>query len=149
MKDQILNLSDRDVRYRLFDCIRQARGEYRVTFVRHRSRRSNRQNAWYWGCIVSALRDFLREQGQAYSAEQCHEMLKWRLLREDIVDHRTGEVVGQTVPTSTKLTTTEFAEYCELCRQWLFDQFDITVPDPPEPAPIKSAPTRGSAAGRC
>jgi len=87
---------------------------------KHKSRRSNSQNSWYWGCIVPLLAEHC-----GYDAEEMHEALKHKFLRI----HDDSEL--PTVRSSAKLTTAEFTEYVEKCRR-LGAELGVYIPNPGE-----------------
>jgi len=107
-----------------------------VTFKRARKRRSLDQNNYYWGCVVPAFlasfRDWSPETG--WNADMVHEVLKAKFLgkvREwPMTITPDGEVID-VIPTTTKLTTSEFSDYTELARQWAAS-LDILIADPGE-----------------
>lgn len=113
--------------------------EIEVTVRRKRKRRSLPQNAYYWAVCVPAIRDAFREWDMetGWTAEMVHEVLKDRFLpmvREwgRVVIPATGEVIDE-VPTTRKLTTTQFSEYVERIQHWAAEM-GIVIPDPLEQA---------------
>lgn len=95
-------------------------------------KRSNPQNAFYHGVVVQILQECLQDAtGEPYTAAQAHETLKKECNFKEIVNKTTGEVGHVTSSTKT-LTTTEFEEYLERCRQWIYDWFQVDVPMPNE-----------------
>lgn len=106
-------------------------GLYRIEIEPARDVRSNRQNRWYWGCIVEALAQYMCEQDYDITGPyEVHEFLKARFLAVTVKDRKTGEVIGRRVRSTTELDTAQFSEYCERCRAWLADFFGIVVEDP-------------------
>ncbi len=92
--------------------------------------RSNRANAFYWACVVESFNQFLRDQGESYTAEDCHEFLKCKFLLQTLVNHETGEVVARAPRSTASLTTEEFAEFLDRCIAWLAETFGVVVPEP-------------------
>lgn len=134
-----------DNRMRLQRQIGTLEGSYRVELAPTKPTRSTRQNAWYWGCIVSAFWEFCRDQDYTIGCEdESHEFLKARFLATSVVNRQTGEVIGRRVRSTTELTTEEMADYCEKCRAFLAEWCNVVVPDP-DPA-WSSAPSKGVAA---
>lgn len=125
----IVNFNDKASRAFLYDSLKRLRGTYRIEMCKHRKRRSDRQNRFYWPCFVKPLADFMREQGEPISENDAHEMLKFRFLRKSYVDQKTGEEVEYAGSTTT-LSRTEFNEYLDLCAVWLNDMFGFIMPDP-------------------
>ena len=85
-------------------------------------------NAFYWAAIISALRQYLAEQGEEVSADYAHTILKTRCLGvREIVIKATGEVIQ--IPKSTAvLNTTEFSEFVQRCLAFLAE-LGIVVPE--------------------
>lgn len=130
VSERVVNFDDAADRRRCLDGFARLRGQWRITAVRFRPRRSDRANAWYWPCIVGDFHAWLKEQGWDVSKDQAHEMLKHRFLRREAIDPATGEVVGEYTESTTRLDSAQFSEYCEQCRAWLAEFCGIHVPDP-------------------
>ncbi len=130
MTERIIDMNNPRQRVTFINLLRELRGSYRITIVKHRPRRSDRQLRYYWPCFVHEFGKYLRGQGEAYTDDQCHEMLKHKFLRQTFIDPH-GEACDYTRSTSD-LTTTEFNEYLDACAAWLSDVFGIVVPEPSE-----------------
>jgi hypothetical protein len=124
----IIDLSEPTEKVRLSEFCSRLRGKQRITAVQYRPRRTDPQNRLYWGVIVEALRNFLREQGEAYTAEEVHGILKHKFLRKTVHDPLTGQPIGETTRSTTELTIQEFNEYIEFCTTWLNEMFGIVIP---------------------
>jgi hypothetical protein len=85
-----------------------------------RKDRSNKQNRWYWLCVVGIPAEHF-----GYLPEEMHEAYKFMFLKRD------EEGKPLTVRSSASLSTVEFIEYTENCRQWAAEQGFI-IPDPKE-----------------
>lgn len=128
---RIINLKNNDERYRLHRYIDALGGrECKVTIKTMSKRRSNQANRYYWGVVVQELRKFLKEQGDWYTDEEVHAILKYKHLRRSVVNKATGEVVSEITLSTSKLSTSDFAEYLDRCIVWLNDMFGIQVPPP-------------------
>ena len=106
-------------------------GDFRIEVTRIRQSRSNRQNAWLWGCIYPILRQGMIAAGfdDITSDEDVHWYFKTLLNGKRIVNKDTGEIV--TIPSSTAaMTTSEFSEYCEQLRHYGEEYLGVTIPDP-------------------
>lgn len=125
MVEQIVNFSEPRERAALYQAINQMTGVMRVTFKKYRKRRTDAQNRLYWVAVVPELGRFLRDQGESYTDEDAHELMKAKFLRETVVNKQTGEAIGVVIKSTTKLTTQEFSEYIEKCVAWLADMFHI------------------------
>ena len=76
-----------------------------VILKKHKDKRSNPQNRFYWGCVVALLAEHC-----GYESEEMHDALKWKFLQR-----RDGPM--PTVRSTTSLNTAEFSEYTEQCRR--------------------------------
>ena len=129
MPELIADLNDARKRTAIARRINDLRGVYRIEVTRYRPRRSDRQNAYYWPCMVHPFGSFLRDQGEEYTDQQAHELLKAKFLRKTVeIKGERLDVVGST----TELDTSQFNEYLDKVAAWLADMFDIIVPEPSE-----------------
>lgn len=112
-----------------------------VTVERFYSKRSNKQNKYYWAVIVEHWRNILREEwGEIYQENEVHEFLKTNLNFEEVVDHSSGEVAINPIThevirkpkSTTKNTTHSQEEYHEACRQLAWGMFQYQIPLPNE-----------------
>jgi hypothetical protein len=126
----IVNLSDAKDKRMLLEMLRALEGPHRVQWCKHRKRRTDRQNRMYWPLVVQPFADFLREQGESYTDDDAHELLKAKFLRVSVANKDTGEVIGEIPRSTTTLTTEEFYDYVEKCVAWLADMFGIECPSP-------------------
>ena len=130
MSEAIINMSNEAKKFALLNRLKRLEGPHRISVVKYRPRRSDRQNRYYWPCFVRPFADFIRDQGERITDEHAHQMLKHRFLKRDAIDKRTGEVVGEYTKSTTSLDTAEFNEYLDQVAYWLSDMFGIMVPDP-------------------
>ena len=99
------------------------KGVVRIEVMEQRRRRSDRQNRFYWPCIVQPLADFLRAQADApvnesEADDMAHNMLKAQFLAHTVyVGTRKVRYVGST----TALSTAEFNDYLDRCIGWLLE----------------------------
>lgn len=103
-----------------------------VTIRLYSNKRSNNQNAYYWGviipCMIKGIYDLW---GEVRDKSFTHELLKANCGYKELVNESTGEVVR--VPKSTtENTTTEQELYHEACRQFALDMFGVSIPLPNE-----------------
>jgi hypothetical protein len=109
-----------------------------ITLKKYRKSRSNKQNAYYHGCVIPYVIDGLVAMGtnkNLLSSENVHEMLKAKFLGEDIANEN-GEFIRINRST-TDLTTTEFMEYIADIQQWAAEFLSIQIPDPGEQADMQ------------
>ncbi len=130
MFDEVIDFSNPRERSLIMGRLRELVGLHRLTVKAHRRTRTNPQNRYYWSCYVQPLVEFLADQGEMKTKEEVHQMFAMMFLRESIVDPSTGEVLGETVRSTTKLNTTEFNEYLERVAQWLAEKVGIVVVEP-------------------
>lgn len=114
----------------LYQTLRGLRGEHRVTIAEYHGPHTDPQRRYYFSSVVGEFHKFLREQGEVYTKEQAHEILKAKLLRESVADPRTGEFLAERVKSITELDKREFSVFLEAAIAWLADMFHIEVPDP-------------------
>lgn len=130
MIENIVNFDDPRERGNLMVMLSQCKGEHRVTIVRHRKRRSDAQNAYYWAVVVPLFAEYVRTEWgeESVSNDEAHAILRDRFLSRDLVNPVTGECV--TIPgSSAKLNTVQFNEYLEKCIAFLAS-CQIRVPEP-------------------
>ena len=130
MLDLVIDFDDTENKRQLYECLKGLKGLHRVQLTVARQGRSSLQNRLYWGTAVTEFQKFLNEQGEPYTKEQAHEILKGKFLREDVPDPTTGELLTERVKSTTELDTNEFAEFYDQCRAWLKDMFGIDTPEP-------------------
>lgn len=108
-----------------------------IRIKKYRKSRSNKQNAYYWGAVISYVTDGLVDMGfdrHLLSAENVHHMLRDKFLKEDLGitdgDHA-GEFVTM-VKSTTDLSTTEFMDYIAAIQKYAAEFLGIVIPDPGE-----------------
>lgn len=130
IKNGILKISHRNEFLKSISSMPDCRVKIEVSKLY--KKRSNPQNAYYWGVIVEIWRQIiLAEWGEHWSTQEVHEFLKYNFNAEDKVNESTGEIlkVGKS---TTKNTTTEQEEYHLICREKAFEMFNTTIPEPNE-----------------
>lgn len=109
----------------------------------YKAQRSNKQNAYYWGCIIPYVQDGLLELGfekRILDQETVHEMLKGKFLKEDLAtDQWNGEFITH-VGSTTDLNKLEFSDYIENIRTWAAEYLSINIPDPEEQIELRLPP---------
>lgn len=99
--------------------------EFEIIVCKKSKHRSTQQNRWWWACI-SILANEL-----GYTKEQMHEICKYKFLKRELVDEKTGEVF-EYLKSTTELTTTEFSTLIESLIQWSSETFKCVLPIPNE-----------------
>jgi hypothetical protein len=115
--------------------IRELEGKDVSLTIDKSTKRSNKQNSYYWSGVIPIIQYGLQQVGVKMSAEQTHDLLKYKFLVEDVCTDD-GEVLFQTLGSTTKLNTIKFNEYIESIREWAMEYLGIEVPDPNEQTTI-------------
>lgn len=89
-----------------------------VIVRKHRKDRTHRQNRYYWSVVVNIAAEHF-----GYLPEEMHDAYKMLFLRM----HEDGK--PETTRSTTTMSTIEFNEYVEKCRQWCAEQ-GVVIPDP-------------------
>ena len=92
--------------------------EIQISLGLVKKERSNRQNRWYWACVVG-----IPAEHYGYLPEEMHDCYKLMFLRM----HDEGK--PETVRSTTTLSTKEFIKYTEKCQQWAAEQ-GLIIPNP-------------------
>lgn len=115
----------------ILDAIREFEGkEIILSIQRAGKKRSNPQNAYYWGVIILLSSKIISESwGEVWTSERTHEFFKAHFLFDEKYNDETGQIVK--IPKSTtENTTTQQEEYHENIRQFIFEWFNINLPLP-------------------
>lgn len=99
-----------------------------LTLKAKSSRRSDRQNAWYWGQILELL-----SQKTGYTPDELHEYCKSRFIPKRLaICDGNGVVIDDRVigGSTTKLSRSEMTDYCEAIRQFAAEDMGLVIPDP-------------------
>lgn len=94
-------------------------------------RRSNSQNAYYWGVVIEQVRQLFADSGTDIDKEECHDFLKQHVggLKDVVCDPSGAR--HSILKSSTKLTTRDWEDYMEKIRAWAA-QFGCQIPFPNE-----------------
>jgi hypothetical protein len=129
-KERIINFSVMAEKVAHIDLIKRLSGRIRVALTRYSPRRSDRQLAYYWPCVVVPLAEWQRdENGEKYDEQAAHELLKHEFLLEQRVNKETGERLGARVRSTRELTVAEFFQYVEDCRNHIAKYCGILTDD--------------------
>lgn len=110
-------------------------GKYNVV-IKRAGRRSNKMNAYYWGCVIDYQQQGFKDIGHELSKEEVHAFNKAEFdYKEIIVNMDTGEI--RKIPGSTKvMTNTQMIEFIEKIKQFCAEWLNVVIPDPGESADI-------------
>lgn len=94
-------------------------------------RRSNQQNAYYWGVVVATVKEGLNKMGHRVSNEDTHTFLKDRFNGTDIASID-GEHIGKIGGSTKLMNKAEFMEYLAKIQQFAAQYLGVVIPDPNE-----------------
>jgi hypothetical protein len=104
-----------------------------VTIEKSKRKRSNPQNAYYWGVVVNIVYKGLIDAGyerEKLSSDVVHDFLKSKFLKKDVVNNN-GEYI-EVVRSSTDLTRSEFMDFLSDVQRWSSEFLHVTIPNPNE-----------------
>lgn len=103
-----------------------------IVFRKPTKKRSNPQNAFYYGVVIPIVNNALREAGTVLTLDDTHEILKLKFLKETIsVNEETGEMLER-IKSTTELTTGQFCDFIKQIQIFAAEYFGVIVPDPNE-----------------
>jgi hypothetical protein len=103
-----------------------------ITIEKRKKKRSNNQNAFYFGIVIPIMMDAFKDAwGEYYSATEVHEALKAKYCYKEQINESTGEIL-QIPSSTTNLSTIEWEEYIDKIRAFAFEWFNVSVPMPNE-----------------
>lgn len=105
-----------------------------LTIKVHYKRRSNPQNAYYWGVIIPLVTEGINHFGNAFTPEETHEFLKAKFnsRQVEVID---GHYLDMPQSTS-KMDTREFMDFIERIQQFASMMLNIYIPSPNEQTTI-------------
>ena len=96
-----------------------------VEIKQQKKKRSDAQNAYYWGVVIKTIKDFTGQD-----SEDLHEIFKTNFLQEGEVV--VGSLSCKTYPTTKKLNTIEFNEFVEAICAFAGSELGLYIPMPGE-----------------
>ena len=129
VKDGVISTSIRDL---IAHCIARYDGKIITITVQEKEKlRSVKQNRFYFGAIIPAIRQWLFDNGINFDAEQAHEFVVRQVWKwTDTIEMPDGTVY-ETRLSSTKLPTKEWENRIEITRQYFADK-GLILPFPNE-----------------
>ena len=101
-----------------------------ITIEKKRKKRSNPQNAYYWGIVLPMMQTgFYNNLGEHVGIQEAHEFLKNRFLFKEIVNENNAEIIKMPQST-TELSTIQFEEYLDKIREFATEFLSIQIPLP-------------------
>lgn len=127
IEDGILKIANR--RFFDADLKTMTNGSVTVTIEKKSRKRSNQQNAYYWGVIIPLCKRGFNDLGHDLNDEDTHTFLKSKFNALDIVFEDTGEVfpLGRS---TTEMDTIDFMMYVEKIQQFAAEILNTIIPDP-------------------
>jgi hypothetical protein len=105
--------------------------------VKFGSKRSTRQNAYYWGVIVELIRLAINEaNGENFTKDDIHVFLKNRFIEGVEIANNEGEVIIIKKSTADNTKTMQ-EEYHDLCRKFAREFLNVEIPLPNENLELK------------
>ena len=125
MKFLILDNSDKKM---LFDYLKNLDDNYIVEVKKKRNTRSNKQNNYYWKCIVQELANSL-----GYFTNEMHDILRTKFLNEwELVTIKDKKIGINKIESTAQINTKDFEIYTEQIRIWAMTELDIRLMSPNE-----------------
>lgn len=127
-----------NIRKLIEDCLKQFEGKrISITIKRIKSKRSLNQNNYIHLLFTIFAKELTSLTGTNYSPETVKNMCKLKFALIDVVDEKTGEVIGQDLEATSKMSKSRCSEFTEDIIRWAADQFGIILPYPNEQVEIK------------
>lgn len=121
-----INFNDQDSKSRLYSILTKLQGDHNILIKKHRLKRSNPENRYYWGVVIKIL---CSEFG--YFQEEMHELLKRLFLGYEKANRITGEI-ERFCKSTKELSTQEAEDFYEKIRVWALTEYSIYIPLPNE-----------------
>ena len=115
-------------RKRFEEDLRECKDQEVIITVKKRGRRSDKQNRWYWGIVVTEIRLRLKELGHNLTADEVHTFLKEKFNPVNLISEH-GELIATFPGSTTEFNKIEFSDYCERIRDWAAQTLEIVIPD--------------------
>jgi len=91
--------------------------------------RTNRQNRYYWGCVIDGAITALRHDwGVTLTPQAAHDACRAMFLGAAPMGPK-GVLVARS---TTTLSTTEFSAYVDTIRHWALHECGVLIPTPDE-----------------
>lgn len=113
---------------KMLQCSKDGRHE---VIIKRIGKRSNNQNRYYWGVVVAMIKDRLIELGNDVNSMNVHDFLKDRFNSKEIFTSN-GTVIGTVGDTTASISTTDFMNYLDKCKEFAATVLEIYIPDPNE-----------------
>jgi hypothetical protein len=103
-----------------------------ITIEKKIKKRSNHQNAYYYGVVLKIVRQGLIDQGfdNFRNDESVHELLKYRFLKVD--ESNPDGLFVERIKSTTELSTSQFMDYIAEIQRWASEFLNVYIPEPNE-----------------
>lgn len=108
-----------------------------ISIEKGKKKRSNQQNAYWWGVVIPVFQNALKTAGMTRTKEQTHEMIG-DLVRQKYghsplhVEMVVNDEVFEERRGTSELTTSEFMELVSYACDFAMDVFGVEIPSPNE-----------------
>lgn len=102
-----------------------------ISIQKLKSTRSEQQNR-YIHALFSIFTKALNELGNDFQMVEIKEMCKQKFSTIDVVNEKTGEVIGQRIKGTHEMSKSEMCEFVDKIIIWAADMFHIVLPYPNE-----------------
>lgn len=117
-----------DARQAFIEAVRTLEGRQVVLELRQSRKRSNQQNRYYWGAVLTIVQYGMKQVGVTMSIEQVHDLMKFKHLKAEYVT-TDGEIINS-IGSTTDLNPIEFSDYIDRIREWALEYLNIDIPEP-------------------
>lgn len=94
-----------------------------ITISKAKSQRTVSQNALWWVYVTMIANEL------GYSKEEMHEVIKFKFMKCEKVNEKTGEVM-QYLKSTTDLSKMDFADLINDLQRWAAESLGIVLPEP-------------------
>lgn len=105
-----------------------------------KSKRSLNQNNYIHLLLTIFAKELTILTGEKYSMETVKDMCKLNFALIDIVNTNTGEVIGQSLEQTSKMSKSRCADFTNDIIAWAANEFHITLPFPNEQVELNIGP---------
>lgn len=96
-----------------------------ITIKKLSSTRSSRQNRLWWLYMTILSKEI------GYTKDEMHDICKFKFLKKEKIDEKTGEVF-EYIGSTSKLTKSEFSDLTADLIRWASETFNVILPLPDE-----------------
>lgn len=126
---RLVDLSNPNTNRNAQNEVKEARGFYFYALKKWYRPRTLKQNRYWWAICIPYLADFLAEgTGESWTEDETHTFAK-RFWLPPVVKMMPDGGEYRTEPSTTTLTSKEFATLVDCCTLWLGEQ-GVDVPPP-------------------